>query len=355
MRKNNDGSKFMLVLMLSFVGTVALIGITAGMISVFFETDPLSMLVSPWVLIATQLVGLMLPLTIWMIAKKESVRSNFPSCDLGAKNIIIIVALSFLIQPVIMTISGIMSLFVDNDVASLMYSLQRQPFWLSLIAIAVMPAICEELVFRGYIQSKYRDRPIRRAALINGLFFGIIHLNFHQFTYAFLLGVAFAYMVHYTRSIWAAIIPHFIINGTQLTLSRLAFMAADAQPYADPAAEELFASLALSPEALAIIIFGILALFLSPVIVILFIEFFKHNKARFAGYEESPVEAVPSPVDEYGYAYQADNVAVPDNIYREAPQEFLHGMHYKKPSRVDPYAIAVVVIFVVIAVLMLMA
>jgi len=320
MRKGNEGSKFMLFLMAWAIFFVFVIMFVLGILAAFLDFDLGATLTTPWATMVYQLAIFVLPLFVWMAIRGERFKPNFPTTKLGGKNILILVVLSFLLQPMMMMISGISGLFFNNDVAELMYTFQRHPFWLQLLAIAVTPAICEELVFRGYIQSKYSNHTIKKAALINGLFFAMMHLNLQQFAYTFVLGVIFAYMVHYTRSIWAAILPHFIVNGTQVALGRLVFASPAA--YIDPYAEELFAYLAVSPEVMGIIMFGVITLILSPVIIILFREFFKHNRMRLAGESTQAYDATPLP-------------------------------SYPKPSRIDPYATGVVIIFVLFVLLML--
>jgi len=282
-----------------------------------------AMLSSPWSIIVSQLLMFILPMFIWLFMQRDSFVANMPNWALGGKNIILLIALSFLIQPVMMTISGITSLFVTNDVSHMLYSFNEAPFWLTILAIAITPAICEELVFRGYIQSQYKDRAILKAALINGLFFAIIHLNIHQFVYAFVMGVLFAYLVHYTRSIWAGIITHFIINASQATLFRL--LALLPEPYyADAqAAEEMIAAMPISPEVLVIIVFGVIALCLSPVIIILLREFSKHNAWRIARVPEQ------------------------DNATDE-PEE-----QTQTTQKVDYYAIGVVVLYILLMVVLI--
>ena len=364
MQRGNDGSKFMLFLIVWVIVLMVFLMVAMGMLSVIFDFDTdyaFAMLSSPLGTIAYQLAAFILPLAVWMAIKGEAVKPSFPTAELGGKNIIIIVALSFLLQPLMMMISGISGLFFTNDVAELMYTFQQHSFILQVIAIAVTPAICEELVFRGYIQSKYSNHTIKKAALINGLFFAIMHLNLQQFAYTFVLGVIFAYMVAYTRSIWAAILPHFIINGSQVTLSRLVFALAPA--YAEhQVVEEFYGGLAISPEVQGIITFGVITLVLSPVVIVLFVEFFRHNKWRIAG-ESSQINAIdPVPqVSGYDYSSQVGSNPIPDwaKVHQESPYT-PPGMvpHYApppiptKPSLVDPYTIGVVAVFVVFVVLM---
>jgi len=403
MRKGNEGSKFMLFLMIWSIFALFAIVFALGIASVILDREideVLGILSSPWGLMFSQFIMFIVPLALWIPLRGEKFKPNFPSKKLGGKNIIILVVISFLIQPLMMFISGISAQFFTNDVAALMYNFQRYPFVLQLIAIAVTPAICEELVFRGYIQEKYRNHTINKAALINGLFFAIIHLNLQQFAYAFAMGVIFAYAVHYTRSIWAGIIPHFIVNGTQVTLSRV--VHALPEPYVDQYAEELLAAIPLSDDAMGIIMLGVISLVLTPVVYLLFRELAKHNSWRVAG-EVGQAGAVVPQVNEQDSGLQFGSNPMPDwanpgrdafvapgteSQYSDIPpgwQNQQHGtpttpewqgqqhgtpttpewqpyqstypapphMHTpdKKPSRVDPFFVAVVVVFVLFMVL----
>lgn len=386
--RGNDGSKFMLFIMVWAIAFVFALMFVVGIIGEIVDLDLIDMvfdaLSSPWGTIAYQIIIFILPLVIWMAIKKESWKPNFPAAKLGKKNIIILIALSFLLQPLMMLISAISAQFFTNDVAELMYSFQRHPFWLQMLSIAVTPAICEELVFRGYIQSKYREHTIRKAALINGFFFAMMHLNLQQFAYTFVLGVIFAYMVHYTRSIWAGIIPHFIVNGTQVSLGRLVF-SMDAPDM--PAYAEIYVAPNISYEVQGIIVLGIMTLVLSPAIFLLFREFIMHNKWLVAiekVREQSAQQQmqVQPQASEYenGNIYQPDssiNVnAMPDwasPISDAAPAPEWEGTPANEwesthsaipqmqqnepvePSKIDPYAIGVVIVFVLFAVLVLLS
>ena len=334
MKRNLNGSKFMLFLMVWVFVFVALLQFLFSVLS-GRGVDVNAILTSPWLLIGQQLAIFILPLCVWLFVRGEKLGPSLPNMKLGGKNIILLIAISFLIQPVMMTISAVMSQFVTNDVATIMGEFTRHPMWLTFFAIAVTPAICEELVFRGYIQSQYRHSAIKKAAIINGLFFAIIHLNLHQFAYAFAMGVIFAYLVHYTRSIWAGIIPHFIINATQAVLFRLAISS---EPYGYATEHEAYAILAqlpISAEVMALIIIAVIAICLSPVIVIVFREFFSHNKWRLE-------------LELAGDEFHADYALV-DKMLREP----LEGEEtVKRGFAVDYYTLLVVVIFIVFTVLM---
>lgn len=92
---------------------------------------------------------------------------------------------------------------------------------LQLICIAVVPAVLEEFMFRGVFAGYYREKGILTAALLSGLVFGLFHLNFNQFGYAFALGVAFALLLEGTGSIFYGMFAHFLINGFSVIITAL--------------------------------------------------------------------------------------------------------------------------------------
>ena len=84
----------------------------------------------------------------------------------------------------------------------------------ALLAIAVIPAICEEILFRGYILRSFeKSWGIITAILVSGLFFGLFHLQAGNLIPLSTLGVVLATMTWLSGSIWPAIFAHFINNG----------------------------------------------------------------------------------------------------------------------------------------------
>jgi len=88
---------------------------------------------------------------------------------------------------------------------------------LSLVAAALVPAICEEAVFRGATQRSFerRMRP-GRAIVLAGLLFAGLHLQPHNLVPLAILG-AFLGLVSWTsRSIYPAIVGHFLFNALMI-------------------------------------------------------------------------------------------------------------------------------------------
>jgi len=266
MVRPNPANVFMLFL-LAF--NVLLVFITSYVYWSFWHgTEQQTILESPLFLVGGQVVGFLLPVLIFSAASPE--RMRIPKAPVGLVNIVLVMALSLFLQPLMMLISGISSLFVQNPVPGMMSSLMVLPLPVALAVIALTPAVCEELAFRGFIQTHYeaQAQPIALTAVVNGLFFGIIHLNIHQFGYAFFMGIIFAYMVYYTQSVFAAMLSHFVLNASQFILAYFSPYGVSDTP---PDSAEIIA---------AIMQIGLIALFTAPVPVALAYAFIRHNRGK---------------------------------------------------------------------------
>ncbi len=86
---------------------------------------------------------------------------------------------------------------------------------LVIIVVAIVPAICEEVMFRGYIQRsfEFRLKPFW-AALITAVFFGIYHFNPYGLLPLIGLGFYFGYAAYMSNSIAVPMSLHFFNNFT---------------------------------------------------------------------------------------------------------------------------------------------
>lgn len=84
----------------------------------------------------------------------------------------------------------------------------------NLIVLAITPALCEELLFRGYFQRQLeRGVGVLWGIALSGVVFGLYHLRLTQVLPLSLLGVYLAYLTWRTGSLWPAIVVHFANNG----------------------------------------------------------------------------------------------------------------------------------------------
>lgn len=91
----------------------------------------------------------------------------------------------------------------------------------NLLLIAVIPAVGEELLFRGLIQ-KYIGNWASNFHIgiwISAILFSALHLQFFGFFPRLALGVLFGYLLVYTGSLWIPIFAHFVNNASALIAS----------------------------------------------------------------------------------------------------------------------------------------
>ena len=80
------------------------------------------------------------------------------------------------------------------------------------ILVAILPAICEELLFRGLILRGLVKYGKNLAIYFSAFAFMIMHGSPDQTVHQFILGVIFGYIVYYTGNLWITIIIHFCNN-----------------------------------------------------------------------------------------------------------------------------------------------
>lgn len=127
---------------------------------------------------------------------------------------------------------------------------------LNLLLLAVTPAICEELLFRGYFQRQVgRVVSVRTAILLSGILFGLYHLRLTQALPLSVLGIYLAYVVWRTDSLVTGIVVHFVYNGL------LVLSAPYLEGATDPDAGALFPPYV---ALLGLALFGALMFWLHP-------------------------------------------------------------------------------------------
>ena len=123
----------------------------------------------------------------------------------------------FLFSPIISLWESLLSLIGYNVQAELSYDL-TSPGWIvyAFIGVALIPALCEETLFRGVILNGTRPLGKKFCLLYSALCFCLMHLSLQQLPYTFILGLISGLFMYYTQSIWPSVIFHFTNNATVL-------------------------------------------------------------------------------------------------------------------------------------------
>ncbi len=86
-------------------------------------------------------------------------------------------------------------------------------FLIVVLTVALVPAVAEEVLFRGLIQHSVEESSNGlRAAIASGLIFGAYHLNPWSIVPLVALGTFFGYLVYRSRNLSVAISAHFFNN-----------------------------------------------------------------------------------------------------------------------------------------------
>ncbi|MDZ4848272.1 MAG: ABC transporter permease subunit/CPBP intramembrane protease [Pirellulaceae bacterium] len=95
------------------------------------------------------------------------------------------------------------------------------PLWSVILTLAVIPAICEELAFRGFIfGGLIRQNGILRAILVSSLFFGLSHGVLQQSIGATIMGLILGVIAWRTGGVVCGIVLHMTHNSLTMIVSR---------------------------------------------------------------------------------------------------------------------------------------
>jgi hypothetical protein len=124
-----------------------------------------------------------------------------------------------------------------------------------LVAAALAP-VCEEITFRGYLQTTLALRRRPAAAIAAAAFlFALLHLDPVRFPVLFLLGAAFGWVTWRAGSVWPAVAAHAANNG----LAAAVFLAAEPPVDERPPLSWILALLTTGTVALALLLLAIAA------------------------------------------------------------------------------------------------
>jgi sodium transport system permease protein len=111
---------------------------------------------------------------------------------------------------------------------------QRAELWQLLLVMALTPAICEELAFRGFILSGLRHLGSSwSAVVISSLLFGLTHGLLQQSLSAIAVGIVIGYVALQTNSLLPGAVFHFTYNSLTLLSGRVAQQGLEQYPWLD--------------------------------------------------------------------------------------------------------------------------
>jgi CAAX protease family protein len=91
----------------------------------------------------------------------------------------------------------------------------------SILVMALVPAVGEEMLFRGVLQQhlvRWMKHPAA-AILLTALIFSLAHFEVQRFFAIFLLGIVLGLLFYWTQNLWVPIAAHFLNNATQVVVA----------------------------------------------------------------------------------------------------------------------------------------
>lgn len=116
--------------------------------------------------------------------------------------------------PLLSFVNSISMVFVKNMTdARIIEAAEKYPMPVLLLVAAIIPAVVEEVIFRGIYFTAYSKKGVIKAAILSAILFALMHGNLNQCAYAVVAGFLFAMINYAGGSLIYSVIMHMIINS----------------------------------------------------------------------------------------------------------------------------------------------
>lgn len=171
--------------------------------------------------LGTQIIIAGIPLAAALYTKKDlrqtfRIKSFRLRCMAGG---ILLILGAVLLGMILTMITGAIFKTSAENVEISTAGLLGDSFLETLIIVAVVPAVCEELMFRGYLFSAFvvKLKPAMAIAAVS-VVFGLYHMSIVKFFTTAVIGAAICCAVYYSGSIFVGMVMHFINNALSVFL-----------------------------------------------------------------------------------------------------------------------------------------
>lgn len=168
------------------------------------------------ILIINQFYFILFPVLLYLIVKKIDIKETLKINKFRALPGVLILLISI---PAYMGASSlnVMIVYILQSTGYILGESLPVPqnfgdIILSILVVAVSPAICEEILHRGILLKAYESRGSINAVVISSILFGIFHFDLKNLSGPIFLGMLIGYYVIRTDSIFAGMLAHFVNN-----------------------------------------------------------------------------------------------------------------------------------------------
>ncbi|MBC8384175.1 MAG: CPBP family intramembrane metalloprotease [Candidatus Cloacimonetes bacterium] len=176
-------------------------------------------------LIKTELLIILAPAIIVLRLSKTNFKESFRMNYTKPVNFLLVLLMAipvYLIATFFMQLVNFIYPIPETYLQNLekLISIPDISIWMSLFIIAVLPGICEEILFRGYFMNVFKKHGFRNSIIITGILFGILHLDPFRMLPVTILGFWMGYLLLSTNSVFVPIFAHIINNSIALLLGK---------------------------------------------------------------------------------------------------------------------------------------
>jgi sodium transport system permease protein len=179
-----------------------------------------------WLQVRSLIVTIGLPAVIAAFVLTRNPLRTLRLDRISPLGVLVAVLLAVAIHPFGLLIASLVQqwLPIQSGIASQLMDVQKMmseaAIWQVLLVLAVTPAICEELAFRGVLLSGFNSRGRTLGAVVlSSLFFGLTHGVIQQSLTAALLGLVIGAVAVWSRSLWNCIAFHCTYNGLMFLIA----------------------------------------------------------------------------------------------------------------------------------------
>ncbi|MDD6797900.1 MAG: type II CAAX endopeptidase family protein [Clostridia bacterium] len=229
-----------------------------------------------WFAMNETYIVMLIPTVIFMCIAGINPKKKLPFKALKPLDILLSILYGYMLVPMMVFLNFVSMFFVENHLQEPTVDLIYQyPFVVQLIIMALIPGIVEEFIFRGLIYHSHRKNGILGAALLSALCFAMLHLNFNQFNYALILGVALALIVESTSSLYSSMLAHTALNSFSIIM--INFTPEDMMAGSNEVMQNLSSAQMMASNIMTAVVWGMLAFGFGAIAVVICKKLAKRN------------------------------------------------------------------------------
>lgn len=179
-----------------------------------------------WVVAGAEVAAYLLPLVILrFLPDREGKRARFRFKGYRRQSIWLVLWMSLTAALLAAFANGGVALLLGGQskaIGAVMDQYRIEGFWQAMLVIVVLPAVVEELFFRGVMFNALERGGTWPALLLTSVAFAMIHGDLYNFAGPLLAGLIYGYLAYTLDSVLPALFAHLVNNGVMLLLYHMA-------------------------------------------------------------------------------------------------------------------------------------